>query len=111
MNWKPTWILVGLAAALFAFIVLFERHTGSANLPPPRLISFKPHEVTNIQVRLTNQLLLTVGRARESEPWIMADPVRYPAQPVAIEGLLQALEREVPQTEITPQDLKAGKRS
>jgi hypothetical protein len=111
MNWKPTWILVGLAAALFAFIVLFERHTGSATLPPPRLISFKPHEVTNIQVRLTNQLLLTVGRARESEPWIMADPVRYPAQPVAIEGLLQALEREVPQTEITPQDLKAGKRS
>ena len=98
MNWKPTWILLGLAAMLFAFIVLFERHVPEAQPPPARLFSFRAGEVTNIQLRLTNQLILRVERAREDSPWNLTIPLFYPAQPFKIERLLQLLEHALPQT-------------
>ena len=111
MNWKPTWILIGLAAMLFAFIFLFERHAPDAQPPPARLFSFRAAEVTNIQVRLTNQLLLRVERAREDEPWNLSLPLSYPAQPFKIERMLQMFEHAVPQAEISDHDLRASKRS
>ena len=111
MNWKPTWILLGLAAMLFAFIVLFERHVPEAQPPPARLFSFRAGEVTNIQLRLTNQLILRVERAREDSPWNLTIPLFYPAQPFKIERLLQLLEHALPQTEISDHDLQASKRS
>ena len=111
MNWKPTWILVGLAAGLLAFILLFERSTPEGARPPARFVDFRSQDVTNIQVRLTNHLLLRVERAAADAPWVLADPITYPAQPHAIEWLLAALEQEMPAAEISPQDLKAAKRS
>ena len=86
MNWKPTWILLGLTAMLFAFIVLFERHVPDAQPPPARLVSFRAGEVTNIQLRLTNQLILRVERARllkRTEPFTAswARPTLAPATP------------------------------
>jgi len=110
MNWKSTWILLGLCVVL-ALVVLFDRRTPDANRPPPRLFTFRVNAVTNIQLRLTNQLLLRVERARADAPWNMTVPLSYPAQPFKIEWLLQALEQTVPQTEISPEELKAGKRT
>src|SRR5882672_5944915 len=52
MKWKTTWLLLGLGALLFAFIVLVERRLPDANVPPSRLLSFRASEVTNIQLRL-----------------------------------------------------------
>jgi hypothetical protein len=113
MRWKPTWILLGAAAALFGFILLFERHLPEPNRPPPRLLAFKPGEVTNIQVRLTNQLILTAARARvgANAPLHLTFPVSYPARHHAIQPLLNALADAIPQAEISAQELKSGKRS
>ena len=66
-RWRTTWILFGLAAVLFAFIMLVERRArpGRAGAEPPaRLFAFKAAEVTNIALHLTNQLLLRVATAR-----------------------------------------------
>ena len=112
MRWKPTWILLAVAAVLFAFIFLFERRLPDANKPPPRLLSFNAGEVTNIQLRLTNQLILSAGRIKADSPfWNLSFPVSYPARQHAIQPLLQALSEVIPNAEISMQELKAGKRT
>ena len=113
MRWKPTWILLGAAAVLFAFIFLFERRLPDANKPPPRLLAFKAVEVTNIQLRLTNQLILSAARAKAGAevPLNLTFPVFYPARHHAIQPLLNALAEVTPHAEITAQELKAGKRT
>src|SRR5262245_1885138 len=111
MKWKTTWLLLGLAAVLFGFILLIERRIPDVNLPPARLVTFQANDVTNIQLRLTNQLALRVERSRADTPWQLTVPIVYPAQPFAIEWLIQALEQVVPQTEISPAELKASRRT
>jgi len=113
MRWKPTWILLSIAAVLFAFIFLFERRLPDANRPPPRLLAFSPGEVTNIQLRLTNQLTLSVARAKPgvNVPLNLTFPVSYPARHHAIQPLLNALAEVIPVAEISAQELKAGKRT
>ena len=111
MNWKPTWLLLGLAAALFAFIFLVERNLSTSTTPPPRLFSFKGTEVTNIQLRITNQLMLRVERQRAETPWSFSFPISYPANPHAIQWLVQSLEQVVPRTQISQQELRAARRT
>jgi hypothetical protein len=111
MHWRPTWILLGTAAALFAFIVLFERRLPDRHAPPPRLFAFRAAEVTNVQVRLTNQLILNVARPATGGLWSLSFPVAYLAQTHAVEWLVQSLAEVVPHTEISPQELKAGQRT
>ena len=111
MNWKPTWLLLGLAAGLFAFIVLIERRLSDQSAPPARLLSFRATEVTNIQLRLTNQLLLRVERTNAAAPWQITVPLVYPAQPHAIEWLIQSLEAITSQTDISAAELKSSHRT
>ena len=111
MNWKPTWLLLGLAAGLFAFIVLIERRLPDQSAPPARLLSFRATEVTNIQLRLTNQLLLRVERTNAAAPWQITVPLVYPAQPHAIEWLIQSLEAITSQTDISAAELKSSRRT
>jgi hypothetical protein len=111
MNWKTTWALLGVAVLMFAFIMLVERRISTETPPPVRLLAFKATEVTNIQVRLTNQLVLRVERATAESPWVLTVPISYPAQQHAIESLLRELEVVVPQTGISQRELKAGKRT
>jgi len=113
MRWKPTWILLGVAAVLFAFIFLFERRLRDPNTPPPPLLGFKAAEVTNLQLRLTNQLILSAARAKAGAdvPLNLTFPVSYPARHHAIQPLLQALAEAIPHGEISAQELKAGKRT
>jgi len=111
MRWKPTWILLGVAATLFLFIALFERRLPDPNTPPPRLLAFKPAEITNIHLRLTNQLILTASRTKPGALWNLSFPISYRARDHAIEPLLRALSEAVPHTEISAQELKAGKRT
>jgi hypothetical protein len=114
MKWKTTWLLLGLAFALFAFIFLVERHwksTSQAGIAPERLLSFRAADVTNIQLRLTNQFLLRAERTRPDASWNLVLPITYPAQSLRIEWLLQALETLTPSTYIPPGELTAKKRT
>src|SRR5262245_52962268 len=101
MKWKTTWLLLGLATLLFAFIYVFERHwksTSETGAPPERLLGLRASEVTNIQLQFTNQLVLWAERARPDASWNLSSPRSYPAQPYPIELLLQTLETLVPLT-------------
>ena len=60
MKWKSTSLLVGLAVLLFAFIFFIERRIPTGVQPLPRIVAFRANEVTNIQLRITNQLALRV---------------------------------------------------
>src|SRR5262245_60751426 len=105
-------MLLGMAGMLFAFIVLVERRlTADVLPPPPKLCVFKATEVTNIQVRLTNQLILRVERAGPDSPWRLSLPISYPAKGHAIDQLLESLEDVVAGTEIAQSELKSGKRT
>jgi len=112
MSWKGTWTLLGCAGLLFGFIYFFEQHrkgTADHGGPPPPLLTLKPQEVTAIQLRRTNQFVLRVERTNAS--WNLVAPLAYPAQPFAIEALLQTLANLRSQTFISIDELHQNKRS
>lgn len=115
MRWKSTWRLCGFAVVLFAFIMLVERRywrpTRAGAEPLPGLVSFKAAEVTNIQLRITNQLVLRVERLNAGLPWQLTVPFAYPGHLHRINGLLEELEQSVTRAYLSPKELKAGKRS
>jgi hypothetical protein len=114
-RWRATWVLFSLALLLFAFIMLVERRywppTRSRGEIPPALFSFKATEVTNIQLRITNQLILRVERPADAVLWRLALPLSYPGQLHRIEGTLQELEHAVSEAYIPPAELRANKRN
>ena len=77
MKWKPTWILLALAVALFAFIHFVERKQRSpgAGGTPPAVLSIRSADVTAIQIRRTNQLILRVDRTNQT--WSLTTPLFY----------------------------------
>jgi hypothetical protein len=96
MNWKSTWCLVGLALGLFALIWFYERHTqpsATTGQPPPRVLPISAAQVSVVQVRRTNQLVLRVERS--NQVWNITAPIFYPAQTYAIQRLLQNLDELV----------------
>src|SRR5690242_9439652 len=112
MRWKPTWLMLGFAAALFAFISLIERHvpgTGSNRIAPSRLIDFKPAEITSLQLRRTNQFMFKVERTNDA--WNLTSPIYYPAQPIPIEHVLELLSELKSFNKISIKDLSDQKRT
>ncbi|HWN96685.1 MAG TPA: DUF4340 domain-containing protein, partial [Methylomirabilota bacterium] len=112
MNWKNTWILVGLAAALFAFITLFERRlqpTGYIPPPPPLFTGFKPSSATTVQIRRGAQFAITLEQTNGA--WSYTKPFEYPAASFAVQSFLEALERIVPATHITTREIVARKQT
>jgi hypothetical protein len=108
-TWRNTALLAALAAGLFAFIVCYERRSGSSAPPAAastRLLpALKTAEVTAVQVRRTNQFLLKAERTGAS--WMLKAPLTYPAAPVAVERLLTALERALVATRLAPREMAA----
>lgn len=112
MNWKNTWILVGLALALLAFIFLYERRlnpTGTVAPLPELFTSFKPLAATSLQVRRGTQF--TLGLERTNGLWHFTKPFTYPAAAFPVQQFLEALERLVPTTHISARDIQARKQS
>lgn len=112
MKWKNTWILVGLAAAVFAFIVLVERNLSStgATVPPlPLFPKFKPATASSLQIRRGTQLALALERTNGT--WRFTKPVAYPAANFAVQSFLETLERMVPMTHISPREILARKQT
>jgi hypothetical protein len=112
MNWKTTWTLLGIAGLLFGFIFFYEQHrngTADRGAPPPPLLTLKPSEVSGLQIRRTNQFLLRADHTNGS--WTLTAPLVYPAQPFAIESLLQAVGNLRSHTFISLEELTDTKRS
>src|SRR4051812_8962418 len=113
MNWKRTWIMLGIAGALFAFIFLVERHTPGTGAGRPaataRLLDIKPVEVTSFQLRRTNQFLFKAERTNEN--WNLTSPILYPAQGNSIDRLLDVLAELRSYNKISIKELAEQKRS
>jgi hypothetical protein len=110
MNPRNTFLLVLLAAGLFAFIYFYERHLNFTPPPPSKLLSgFDAAAVTNIQVQLRGQEEIRAERTTNGT-WQLTKPIVYPAQSLAVEYLLKALQDLLPQNHISAQELK-GKRN
>ena len=107
MKWRNTWLLVAVAAALLAFIAFYERHSGPDTpgpVAPPRLLPrLKSADVSAVQVRRTNQFVVKAERSAGS--WKLTAPLSYPAAPVAVDRLLQMLERLDVATRLSPSEV------
>ena len=105
MNPKTTGIWFVIAAALFAFILLFEHFLRP---PPPAsnviLSGLLPSAVTGVQVIPSGALEIRADRTNGA--WLLTRPIRYPAQPAAIEALLDALRKLTAATRLGAGELR-----
>lgn len=112
MKWKNTWILVGCAALLFAFIFLFERRlkeSGVVEPTAPLFAGFKPTAATGLSLRRGTEFTLALQRTNGA--WQHHKPFAYPAASFAVQSFLEALENVVPATRITPREILARKQT
>ena len=111
MSWRTTWLLFTVAVLLGAFIFFFERHVTPggvrADEGPRKLLNLRPNEVTSVQLKRTNQLLLRVERTNEA--WRLTSPVEYPAQ--GVDPFLKRLFELTSQAYITPEELSASRQT
>jgi hypothetical protein len=107
MKTRTAWTLAAMAAGLFVFIVLFERHTHRTGEPPPIakvLPQFRAAAVTSIQIRSTGEMEIRADRTNGT--WQLTKPILYPAQTASIDALLLALENLAGQAHVGAQELK-----
>jgi hypothetical protein len=108
MNSKSTWISLIVAAGLFAFIFLFERHLHKPASGPTRIFpDLKAAAVTTVQVTPGGRGQLEIRAEQTNGAWHLIEPIAYPAQAGAVESLLAMLEQLVPATYIPPGELKS----
>jgi hypothetical protein len=95
MNSKTTGIWFVIAAALLAFIFVFEHYLRPVVAgPAPLLPNLRPAAVTSVRVYPANAPEIRADRTNGG--WVLARPVSYPAQAAAIETLLDALQKLAP---------------
>src|ERR1700757_1445363 len=104
MNPRNTFILVAVAAALFAFIYFFERHLHRDDPAPVRVVpGLRPSAVTSLQLLLPGQ---KISLERTNGAWQIPYPLPYPAQSQAVETLVRVSALLSPRTRISAQELK-----
>jgi hypothetical protein len=95
MNSKTTGIWFVIAAALLAFIFIFEHYLRPvAAGPAPLLPSLRSAAVTSVQVFPAGALEISADHTNGG--WVLTRPVAYPAQAAAIEALLEVLQKLAP---------------
>jgi hypothetical protein len=105
MNSKTTGIWFLIAAALFALIFIFEHFLRPAAAESSCLLpELRPTAVTSVQVIPSGALEIRADRTNGM--WLLTKPIAYPAQPAAIEALLDALQKLAPATRITAAELR-----
>ncbi|MGI8965509.1 MAG: DUF4340 domain-containing protein, partial [Limisphaerales bacterium] len=107
MSSKTTWLLMAMAAGLFAFIFFLERPFRQRhNEGPERKIfpDFKTNEVISIQIESAGQPELRVTRTNQT--WQLTRPLIFPADRAKVESLLQILDQLQWQARISPEELK-----
>src|ERR1041384_7377578 len=99
MNARHTWIWLGLAVGLFAFIFFYQRHVHKAPAGPARILPLiKLSQVSSIQVRPSSagQAQLEIRADHTNNTWRLTEPLPYPAQAASIEDLITTLEQLTP---------------
>jgi hypothetical protein len=92
MNSKHTLTWFVVAVALFAFIFTYQfLERPAAPVSSDLLPGLSPSAVTSVQVFPNNAPEISVERTNGG--WVMTQPVGYPGQTVAIESLVDALEK------------------
>jgi hypothetical protein len=95
MNWKPTWVLLAVAAVLFAFIVLVDQPLRrQRELQASRVIlpGFEPALVTNIEIHPWGQSIIqAVRQSAPGNAWRLLQPVSYPAESQLVASFLNGL--------------------
>jgi hypothetical protein len=105
MNSKTTGIWFTIAVALFALIFIFEHFLRPAAAEPSRILpELRPPAVTSVQVIPSGALEIRADRTNGA--WLLTKPITYPAQPAAIEALLDALQKLTPATRISAAELR-----
>jgi hypothetical protein len=105
MNSKTTGIWFTIAAALFALIFIFEHFLRPSAAELSRILpELRPPAVTSVQVIPSGALEIRADRTNGA--WLLTKPIAYPAQPAAIEALLDALQKLTPATRISAAELR-----
>ncbi len=106
MNSKTTGIWFTIAAALFALIYIFEHFLRPAAAESPCILpELRPAAVTSVQVIPSGALEIRADRTNGT--WQLIKPIAYPAQPAAIESLLDALQKLTAATRISAAELRS----
>jgi Domain of unknown function (DUF4340) len=109
MNSKTTGIWFVIAAALLAFILIFNRYFHPVVAGPATLLPhLRPANVTSVQVFPSGAL--EISAVRTNGGWVLTRSVSYPAQAAAIEALLNALQKLSP-ARISAAELRGQKNS
>ena len=101
MNSKQTKWLVGLALALFAFIVVVElrRPDAAADSPGESLVpQLRPATVTRVELTRSNA---TLRAERAGGQWRLTAPLNYPANDLALNALLDVCSKLRPRQLVT----------
>lgn len=94
-----------MAAALFTFIVLFERFRPHLDIGPTYLLPELSTEVVkSVQIRPVGQLEIRVDRTNGI--WQLTEPVVYPAQNTNVQDFLDALQRLTIAHKISEKELR-----
>jgi hypothetical protein len=110
MNPRTTWLWTGIAAALLAFIFLFERRLHHPPAGPPKVLpALQAASVSSIRISPKGQL--EIRAERTNGLWRLTRPLTYPAQTASVDGLLAALARLTPATVIPAQELRGLRRA
>jgi hypothetical protein len=105
MNSKTTGIWFLIAAVLLALIFIFEHFLQPSAAEPSRILpELRPPAVTSVQVIPSGALEIRADRTNGA--WLLTKPIVYPAQPAAIEALLDALQKLTPATRISAAELR-----
>src|SRR5580658_8797718 len=95
MKWKPTWVLLGAAAAMLAYIVVVEhpsRRQRESQFSRVILPGLTPSLVTNIEIHPWGQSIIqAVRKSSTNSSWNLVKPASYPAQNQRIAILLALL--------------------
>lgn len=91
MSSKSTAIWLALAAGLFAFIFVFERHFKKPDMGPPVVFpGLRADKINSIQIQPSGQRAIHVVHTNNT--WQMLEPLQYPAQSIRVESLLTNLQ-------------------
>ena len=107
MNPRNTFLLLALAAGLFAFIFFFERHRKEEELRVVHeLPGLRPSSVRKMSITSRQSKSEEIPVERTTNGWWLSQPVNYPAETVMVNRLLLELMQLKPQLHLSSRDLK-----
>jgi hypothetical protein len=105
MSSKNTWLWMGIAAAVIAFIFVFERYFQHPEPGPKYLLpGFDARSVRTIEIRPANETEIRVEHTNGS--WKLTEPLVYPAQSTSVRTLLEALQQLTVAHSLSEQELR-----